>query len=70
MNVGDVIQVRERSRECGPILEAIEYMQQRGTPEWLELDAERPAGLIRGHPNVEQVAANVQTQLIIELYSK
>jgi small subunit ribosomal protein S4 len=70
VNVGDVIQIRERSRESAVIQEAIEYMQQRGTPEWLELDTDKPAGVIRGYPNVEQVAANVQTQLIIELYSK
>jgi len=70
VDIGDVVQVCERSRESAIIQEAIEYMQQKGTPEWLELDTDKPAGVIRGYPNVEQVAANVQTQLIIELYSK
>ena len=70
VDIGDVVQVCERSRESAIIQEAIEYMQQKGTPEWLELDTNKPAGVIRGYPNVEQVAANVQTQLIIELYSK
>ena len=68
--VGDEIQVREKSLQAGVLQDAIEYAQQTGIPEWLELDADKRTGIIRGDPDVEQAAANVQTQLIIELYSK
>ncbi len=68
--VGDEIQVREKSLQAGVLQEAIEYAQQTGIPEWLDLGADKRTGIIRGYPDVEQAAANVQTQLIIELYSK
>ena len=70
VTVGDKIQVREKSLKAGVLQEAIEYAQQTGTPEWLELDADKRTGIIQGYPDASQVAANVQTQLIIELYSK
>ncbi len=70
VTVGDKIQVREKSLKAGVLQEAIEYAQQTGTPEWLELDADKRTGIIQGYPDATQVAANVQTQLIIELYSK
>lgn len=70
VTVGDKIQVREKSLKAGVLQEAIEYVQQTGTPEWLELDADKRTGIIQGYPDATQVAANVQTQLIIELYSK
>lgn len=70
VTVGDKIQVREKSLKAGVLQEAIEYAQQTSTPEWLELDADKRTGIIQGYPDATQVAANVQTQLIIELYSK
>ena len=70
VTVGDKIEVREKSLQAGVLQEAIEYAQQTSTPEWLELEADKRTGIIRGYPDVNQVAANVQTQLIIELYSK
>ena len=70
VTVGDKIQVREKSLKAGVLQEAIGYAQQTGTPEWLALDADTRTGTIQGYPDATQVAANVQTQLIIELYSK
>ncbi len=70
VTVGDKIEVREKSLQAGVLQEAIEYAQQAGTPEWLELHADKRTGIIRSYPEANQVAANIQTQLIIELYSK
>ena len=70
VTVGDKIEVREKSLQAGVLQEAIEYAQQTGTPEWLELHADNRTGIIRSYPEANQVAANIQTQLIIELYSR
>ena len=70
VEVGDVITPREKSRDSITIQEALESSKQRGAPEWLEIDAEKPEGRVRGVPVVEQIAADLDTQLIIELYSK
>ena len=70
VKVGDVIQTQEKSRELGILQEALERSQHRGAPDWLDFNADRQEGVVRAFPNVEQVAANIQTQLIVELYSK
>ena len=70
VEVGDVITPREKSRENVAIQEALEFSQQRGAPQWLEIDADKPEGRVQGIPIVEQIAAELDTQLIIELYSR
>lgn len=70
VKVGDVIQTQEKSRELAIVQEALERSQHRGAPDWLELNMDKQEGVVRALPNVEQVAANIQTQLIVELYSK
>ena len=70
VKVGDVIQTQEKSRELAMVQEALERSQHRGAPDWLELNTDKQEGVVRALPNGEQVAANVQTQLIVELYSK
>ena len=70
VEIGDVITPREKSRENATIREALDFSQQRGTPEWLEVDSEKPEGRVQGVPVVEHIAAELDTQLIIELYSR
>lgn len=70
VKVGDVIQTREKSRELAVIQEALEQAEQRGVPEWLELDVQKQQGISKAGPNIEYVTANIQTQLIVEFYSK
>jgi small subunit ribosomal protein S4 len=67
IKVGDVIQVRERSRALEPILETVE---QRGIPAWLELDKAEFKGIVHQLPSRDQITLPIQEQLIVELYSK
>jgi len=52
------------------IQEALEQVQHRRVPEWLELNTDKQEGVAQALPDANQVAADIQTQLIIELYSK
>jgi small subunit ribosomal protein S4 len=65
---GDVVSVRESSRENASIVHAMEEVKGRGIPEWLTLDGS--AGKVMGLPTREQINLPVQEQLIVELYSK
>jgi small subunit ribosomal protein S4 len=67
---GDVIQVRERSRTLEPIQVAIETVEQRGIPSWLELDKAEFKGTVQQVPSRDQLTIPIQEQLIVELYSK
>ncbi len=70
VDVGDIITPREKSRQNATIQEALEFSQQRGAPEWLEIDSDKPEGRVQRTPIVEHIAAELDTQLIIELYSR
>ena len=70
VQVGDVITPRERSRHLAVIQEALDYAKQRGAPEWLDIDTDKAEGRVQGAPVVEQIAMELETQLIIELYSR
>ena len=67
---GDVIQVKERSRSIERIERAMESVQQRGIPEWLELDQDRMQVIVKTLPTRDQVPESIEEQLVVELYSK
>ncbi|MBW1722243.1 MAG: 30S ribosomal protein S4 [Deltaproteobacteria bacterium] len=70
VKVGDVIQVREKSREVNAIKEAMETVVRRGIPSWMEVDKERFRGVFKAMPSREDLTMPIQEQLIVELYSK
>jgi len=67
---GDVVEVRQRSRELVPIQAALEAVDGRGIPAWLELDKAAFKGTVRGLPAKEEIAVPVNEQLVVELYSR
>jgi small subunit ribosomal protein S4 len=67
---GDVIEVKEKSRDIPQIKEGIELALKRGIPSWLELDAENFKGIVKAEPTREEIEIPVEEHLIVELYSK
>ncbi len=70
VNVGDTVQVKEKSRTLLPIVGSLEVVARRGIPQWLELDREAFKGTVRALPVREDLTMPIQEQLIVELYSK
>jgi len=70
VDVGSEIQVREKSKKVGRILEAMDTVARRGIPQWLELDKDNFKGVVRTLPSREELVMPVQEQLVVELYSK
>jgi len=67
---GDVVEVREKSRETKQILDAMETVVRRGIPSWMDLEKEKFRGVLKALPNREDLTMPIQEQLIVELYSK
>jgi small subunit ribosomal protein S4 len=65
---GDVIMVREKSRNLEPIREAVE--QVVAVPPWLEADHDNFTGRILHTPDRDEIDTPVEEQLIIEFYSR
>jgi len=70
MRVGDVVQLREVSRELALVNDSLSKIEHRGVPSWLELDAKNYSGKVLQIPAREDIQLPVQEQLIVELYSK
>jgi len=70
VKAGDVIAVREKSRQNQSIVESLEAMARRGVPSWLELDQKNFQGAVKSLPVREEITMPIQEQLIVELYSK
>ena len=68
---GDVIEVRERSREIPMLLEAIES-PERDVPDYLEVDYGKMRGSFVRVPGFAEVPYPVQMEpnLVIEYYSR
>lgn len=67
---GDVVSVRESSRQLASVNDALEAMPRRGVPAWLELDKTKYEGIFRTIPTREEMNLPVQEQLVVEFYSK
>lgn len=70
VSVGDIISPGEASDKLMVIQDSIAKAEHRGFPSWLEMDVNNLKGKILHFPSREEIAAPVQEQLIVELYSK
>lgn len=68
---GDVVEVREKSRNNSTILAARDATAHTPSPAWLEVDRDALKGRIVAPPKREElVQIQLNEQLIVELYSK
>ena len=68
---GDVVEVREKSRELATVLEAIES-PERDVPDYIEVDYKKMRGVFLRTPELADVPYPVQMEpnLVIEYYSR
>lgn len=67
---GDVIEVAERSKQQLRIKGAMEAAEQRGFPEWLDVDVKAFKGTFKARPQRDELPATINESLVVELYSK
>ena len=70
VKAGDVVSIRQRSRELLPIQSALQTVEGRGIPQWLDLDKGAFQGTVRALPTKAEIAVPVNEQLVVELYSR
>ncbi|HJT20401.1 MAG TPA: 30S ribosomal protein S4 [Nitrospira sp.] len=70
VKAGDVVAIRERSRNLASIQTSLESVEGRGIPEWLELDKAGFKGTVRTLPAKDQITLPVNEQMVVELYSR
>jgi small subunit ribosomal protein S4 len=67
---GDVIAIREKAKAQLRIKGALELASQRGDLAWIDVDTKKMEGTFKAVPERSELSAEINEQLIVELYSK
>ncbi|GGP68075.1 MULTISPECIES: 30S ribosomal protein S4 [Shewanella] len=70
VSANDVVSIREKSRTQARIKAALEVAGQREKPTWVEVDSAKMEGAFKRIPERSDLSADINEQLIVELYSK
>lgn len=70
IKAGDVIEIREKSKDSTRYKEVLDATAGRVVPEWLDADVENLKGVVKNLPTREVIDVPVNEMLIVELYSK
>jgi small subunit ribosomal protein S4 len=66
----DTVVIREKSKKQSRIIAALELASQREKPTWVEVDNKALEGVFKRLPERSDLSAEINEQLIVELYSK
>ncbi|QIE02178.1 30S ribosomal protein S4 [Buchnera aphidicola] len=66
----DVIAIREKSKKQSRIKAALQLVEHREKPLWLEVNLTTMEGVFKRFPERSDLSAEINEYLIIELYSK
>lgn len=67
---GDVVAIREKAKNQLRIKGSLELNAQRGDIAWIDVDAKKMEGTFKAVPERSELSAEINEQLIVELYSK
>jgi small subunit ribosomal protein S4 len=70
VKAGDVIAVADKAKEQLRIKASVDFSQQHGVAEWLDVDAKKFQGTFKSIPERSELSSDINEQLIVELYSK
>lgn len=70
VKAGDVISVAEAAKSQLRIKGALEAAEQRGFPEWLDVDVKALKGTFKAKPQRDELSPTINESLVVELYSK
>jgi len=67
---GDQVAVAEASKNQLRVKAATEAADERGFPEWVEVDVKKLTGTFKNKPQRDDLPPTINESLIVELYSK
>lgn len=67
---GDVVAVREKAKKQLRIQNALNLAGQRSNVEWVDVNSEKKEGVFKRVPDRIDLPADINENLIVELYSK
>ena len=70
VNADDIISINEKAKKQVRIQTAISLAEQYGFADWVEVDPKAMSGTFKRIPERQDLPAEINEQLIVELYSK
>ncbi|MCC6248381.1 MAG: 30S ribosomal protein S4 [Rubrivivax sp.] len=70
VKAGDMIAMRDKSKNQLRVKSALELAQGAGLPDWVSVDAGKMEGTFKKAPDRDQFGAEIKEALIVELYSR
>ena len=70
VGAGDVVAVREKAKKQLRVQNALNLAGQRSNVEWVDVNAEKKEGVYKRVPDRSDLPADINENLIVELYSK
>ena len=64
------ISVADNSKDQLRIKSALDAADERGLPEWLEVDVKKLTGIFKNRPERDDLPSTINESLVVELYSK
>ncbi len=70
VKTGDVVEVAEGAKQHLRIKASVEAAEQRGFPEWVDVDVKAMKGVFKAKPQRSELPSTINENLVVELYSK
>lgn len=70
LKVGDVVSIREKAKNQERIKTAMQLSAQRAESAWIDVNASKLEGTFKAVPERSELPAEINENLIVELYSK
>jgi small subunit ribosomal protein S4 len=70
VKAGDVVAIREKAKKQLRVQNAVELSKNRSPIHWIEVDATKLEATYKAAPERADLSAEINENLIVELYSK
>lgn len=70
VNADDIISINEKAKKQMRIQNSLSLAEQYGFADWVEVDSKAMSGTFKRIPERQDLPAEINEQLIVELYSK
>lgn len=70
VQAGDIISIREKSREQVRVVDALKHAEDKGWVEWVIVDPKKFSGEYKRVPDRDELPSDINELLVVEHYSK
>jgi small subunit ribosomal protein S4 len=70
LRANDVVSLKEKAQKQLRVQDSLKLAESNGFPDWVEVDVKKMSGVFKSMPDRSAFGADINEQLVVELYSK